>query len=97
MGDEKLTQSSILFGIICNFPHFCGEERAKEARDYVASAFAELKRYREKGPVEELERVVRCKDCRFHIKRKCLIDGVYTNPGDYCGAAQKKGGNHEKD
>lgn len=57
--DEILNQNSVLFAIMCNFPHFCGEERAKEARDFVAERFKELNAYRQQQPTADVAEVKR--------------------------------------
>ena len=33
--------NAVCFGILCNFPQFCGEERAKEAAELVRALYAE--------------------------------------------------------
>ena len=33
--------NAVCFGILCNFPQFCGEERAKEAAELVHALYAE--------------------------------------------------------
>jgi hypothetical protein len=42
---DKLQANSILFGIMCNFQPHCGEERAKEAREFVKNAFDLVEAY----------------------------------------------------
>ncbi|MDD5086119.1 MAG: hypothetical protein PHE61_08855 [Candidatus Omnitrophica bacterium] len=58
----------------------CGECKKKQDKnitympyEQLVSDLAELERYRAKGPVEELERVVRCKDCK-HVESVIAAD-----------------------
>lgn len=41
MDIEKLDINAVCFGILCNFPPVCGEERAKEAVELVRTLQAE--------------------------------------------------------
>lgn len=49
---EKLDINAVCLGILCNFPRFCGKERAKEAAAFVRALQTENERLR-----AELERV----------------------------------------
>lgn len=72
MAIEELDINAVCFGILCNFPNFCGEERAKEAAELVRALQAENAKLR-----DELEQVKRerdaaidccsgyCATCRF--------------------------------
>lgn len=54
---ERLTEldmNSIGFAILCNFPHFCGEERAKEAAEMLRTMKKEIMEYRALGPIARL-------------------------------------------
>ena len=57
MDIEKLDINAVCFGILCNFTHVCGEERAKEAVELVRKLQTENERLR-----DELEQVKREKD-----------------------------------
>lgn len=41
MDIAELDVNAVCFGILCNFPQFCGEERAKEAAELVRALYAE--------------------------------------------------------
>ena len=41
MDIAELDVNAVCFGILCNFPQFCGEERAKEAAKLVRALYAE--------------------------------------------------------
>ena len=41
MDIAELDINAVCFGILCNFPQFCGEERAKEAAELVHALYAE--------------------------------------------------------
>ena len=41
MDYDELNINAVCFGILCNFPQFCGEERAKEAAELVRALYAE--------------------------------------------------------
>ena len=41
MDIAELDINAVCFGILCNFPQFCGEERAKEAAELVRALYAE--------------------------------------------------------
>lgn len=46
MGIKKLDINAVCFGILCNFPPICGEEKAKEAVALIRSLQAENERLR---------------------------------------------------
>ena len=46
---SKFDINSLGFAILCNFPQFCGEERAKEAADILRKMKAEIMAYRASG------------------------------------------------
>ena len=48
MDIEKLDINAVCFGILCNFPPVCGEERAKEAVELVRTLQAENERLKNK-------------------------------------------------
>ena len=41
MDIAELDVNAVCLGILCNFPQFCGEERAKEAAELVRALYAE--------------------------------------------------------
>lgn len=41
MDIAELDVNAVCLGILCNFPQFCGEERAKEAVELVRALYAE--------------------------------------------------------
>ena len=47
---EKLDVNAVCFGILCNFPHFCGEERAKEAAELVRALQSENEKLKAEVP-----------------------------------------------
>lgn len=51
---DELTMNSIGFAILCNFPQFCGMERAKEASEQFRAMKDELLAYRAAMPFENL-------------------------------------------
>ena len=61
MDIEELDINAVCFGILCNFPHFCGEERAKEAAELVRALQAENEKLREQ--VRQLETRARTERC----------------------------------
>ena len=46
---SELDMNSLGFAILCNFPQFCGEERAKEAARILREMKAEIMTYRASG------------------------------------------------
>ena len=57
MDIAELDVNAVCFGILCNFPQFCGEERAKEAAELVRALYAERETLR-----ADLDRVTAEKD-----------------------------------
>lgn len=70
---DELTMNSIGFAILCNFPRFCGMERAKEASKQFCAIKEELLAYRAIGAPEELRTLLQekahreqgCEYCDF--------------------------------
>ena len=46
---SEMDMNSLGFAILCNFPQFCGQERAKEAADMLRKMKAEIMAYRASG------------------------------------------------
>lgn len=61
---DELTMNSIGFAILCNFPQFCGMERAKEASEQFRAIKEELLIYRTIGTPEELKTLLQEKTQR---------------------------------
>lgn len=56
---DQIKLNSIAFGIMCNFPPFCGEPRAAEATKFVDKVFKRLAEYEDKVPelITEIDRL----------------------------------------
>lgn len=84
---KKIDINSLKFGIQCNFPYFCGEERTKEALEILNHIVSEL----EKTTAERDKAIQRLKELemsmqkgRFVILPCRLGDKVYTIDRDEC-------------
>lgn len=67
MDIAELDINAVCFGILCNFPQFCGEERAKEAAELVRALYAERETLR-----ADLARVTAERDAAIEcLKNKC--------------------------
>ena len=67
MDIAELDVNAVCFGILCNFPQFCGEERAKEAAELVRALYAEREILR-----ADLARVTAERDAAIKcLKNKC--------------------------
>lgn len=69
---DEITINSIGFAIACNFPQFCGMERAKEASEQFRAMKDELLAYRAAMPLEKVQapqeknqREQECEYCDF--------------------------------
>lgn len=106
---ERLTElemNSIGFAILCNFPRFCGEERAKEASDMFRAMKAEIVTYRALGTVEELAEMVKargenkaykiesfyCAICKENHGRVVETNGIYFTRAEAEAALSGGGG-----
>lgn len=74
MDIAELDINAVCFGILCNFPQFCGEERAKEAAELVRALYAERETLRadlarvtaeRDAAVSDLELFATCDTCKF--------------------------------
>lgn len=69
---DKLYLNSILFGVMCNFSPYCGENMAKEVRDFLTKVFNKLTYFEELSEQEKLL-VLPCK-IGTQIYHKGLVD-----------------------
>lgn len=81
--------NAVCFGILCNFPQFCGEERAKEAAELVHALYAERETLRadlarvtaeRDGAIEDLEEIMfkgrrNIDTCEYCKNAKCYARG----------------------
>ena len=86
MDIAELDVNAVCLGILCNFPQFCGEERAKEAAELVRALYAERETLR-----ADLARVTAERDAakspevleavdelvEFARTRMCIADWLY--------------------
>lgn len=93
MDIAELDINAVCFGILCNFPQFCGEERAKEAAELVRALYAERETLRadlarvtaeRDAAVESIPH--ECKTCVHHTVffNGCTPDHDCTNPDGGC-------------
>ena len=89
MDVAELDVNAVCFGILCNFPQFCGEERAKEAAELVRALYAERKALRadlarvtaeRDGAVDADKAILWLKDYVFEDSRKVYTNGARIIP-----------------
>lgn len=76
---SELYMNSLEFAVLCNFPQFCGEERAKEAADILRKMKAEIMTYRASGLTPaDLPRAAELVKVQRSGKGKAyILDGFY--------------------
>lgn len=65
--------NAVCFGILCNFPQFCGEERAKEAAELVHALYAERETLR-----ADLARVTAKRDAAIEDLEEIMFKGGHN-------------------
>ena len=82
MDYDELNVNAVCLGILCNFPQFCGEERAKEAAELVRALYAERETLR-----ADLARVTAERDAAVdevkHLKAVMRDEGIVVIPPKY--------------
>ena len=73
MDIAELDINAVCFGILCNFPQFCGEERAKEAAELVRALYAERETLR-----ADLARVTAERDGAVHDLEEIMFKGGHN-------------------
>lgn len=84
MDIEKLDINAVCFGILCNFPPVCGEERAKEAVELVRTLQAENEKLRAELEQVKRERDAAVSDLTFVVNQYRLE----TTGIDLCGLCE---------
>lgn len=85
MDIAELDVNAVCLGILCNFPQFCGEERAKEAVELVRALYAEQKALR-----TELARVTAERDAavkKYEAEKEDFLDYALSgtqNAAPFC-------------
>ena len=73
MDYDELNVNAVCLGILCNFPQFCGEERAKEAAELVRALYAERETLR-----ADLARVTKERDAAVHDLEEIMFKGGHN-------------------
>lgn len=59
--EDQIKLNSIRFGVLANFPTFCGIERAKEANEFLEEVFQRLAQYEDIGSPDEFAELAKAK------------------------------------
>ena len=73
MDYDELNVNAVCLGILCNFPQFCGEERAKEAAELVRALYAERETLR-----TDLARVTAERDAAMQDLEEIMFKGGHN-------------------
>lgn len=73
MDYDELNVNAVCLGILCNFPQFCGEERAKEAAELVRALYAERETLR-----ADLARVTAERDAAMQDLEEIMFKGGHN-------------------
>lgn len=76
---NELALNAVYFGILCNFPPFCGEERAKEAVQTIKDEIARLTAERDAAIAERDAAIAETHTCWT------CANGFETEDGWACG------------
>ena len=101
MDIAELDINAVCFGILCNFPQFCGEERAKEAAELVHALYAERETLRadlarvtaeRDGAVKDLKKWNICATCGHYSpygkKSNCKTKSAHISGGNWAGCSE---------